>query len=295
METSHFGGNIKIFHATTRPDRVLFVKMSHNLDLIQIDKFKNSVSISKQCASSEDVIFIAHIGYDCLRCLHEAKQEQEPRCSYIKLLNILLSEKYCVKIRGDCSRLEGRLRHACGEVKNKFKGNSGASHRNLVQSELNLAVKRKEVVTTAELVTQIRKAEGKSNALLKENEVLKARCEELFSKWMECKAKKEEAAEDLAEANATVDSLFAENGKLYSYVDFGNNGKTLNEVGERQQRRKLKELKTNVERALWFAETFGLTLNSVTFSEKDGSNHTLSYKKSKKSPLTISQKRSRIK
>ena len=52
--------------------------------------------------------------------------------------------------------------------------------------------------------------------------------------------------------------------------------------GKRQQRRKLKELKTNIERALWFAETFGLTLNSVTFSEKDGSNHTLSYEKSEK-------------
>ena len=63
------------------------------------------------------------IGYDCLRCLHEAKQErllQEPFCSYIKLLNILLSKKYCVKIREDCSRLEGRLRRACGAVKNKF-------------------------------------------------------------------------------------------------------------------------------------------------------------------------------
>ena len=31
---------------------------------------------------TEDIIFTVHIGYDCLRCLHEAKQErllQEPR------------------------------------------------------------------------------------------------------------------------------------------------------------------------------------------------------------------------
>ena len=32
--------------ATTRPDRFLFVKMSDNLDLIQIEKFKNPVSVS---------------------------------------------------------------------------------------------------------------------------------------------------------------------------------------------------------------------------------------------------------
>lgn len=31
-----------------------------------------------------------------------------------------------------------------------------------------------------------------------------------------------------------------------------------------------------------FAETFGLSLNSVIFSGKDGSNHTLSYEKSPK-------------
>ena len=80
-----------------------------------------------------------------------------------------------------------------------------------------------------------------------------------------------------------------ENEKLHAYikklgenVDFGNNGKTINEVGERHQRRKLKELKTNVEKALWFTETFGLSLNSVTFSGKDGPKHTLSYEKSAK-------------
>ena len=50
----------------------------------------------------------------------------------------------------------------------------------------------------------------------------------------------------------------------------------------RQQKQKLKELKTNVEKALWFAETFGLSLNSIIFSGKDGSNHTLSYEKSPK-------------
>ena len=59
-------------------------------------------------------------------------------------------------------------------------------------------------------------------------------------------------------------------------------GRPLNEVGERHRRRKHKELKTNVEKALWFTETFGLSLSSVTFSGKDGPNHTLSYEKLKK-------------
>ena len=58
--------------------------MSDNLNLIQIEKFKNSVSVSddqclqyvrKQCVSSEDIIFTVHIGYDCLRCLCMAQSE----------------------------------------------------------------------------------------------------------------------------------------------------------------------------------------------------------------------------
>ena len=69
--------------------------MSDNLNLIQIEKFKNSVSVSddqclqyvrKQCVSSEDIIFTVHIRYDCLRCLHEAKQER------------LLQERYVAAI-----------------------------------------------------------------------------------------------------------------------------------------------------------------------------------------------------
>lgn len=46
MDTSHFHGNIKIFHAITRPDWFLSVKMSDDLNFIQIEKFKNSGGVS---------------------------------------------------------------------------------------------------------------------------------------------------------------------------------------------------------------------------------------------------------
>ena len=46
MDALHFRGNIKIF--TQLLDRIGFflLKMSDNLDLIQIEKFKNPVSVS---------------------------------------------------------------------------------------------------------------------------------------------------------------------------------------------------------------------------------------------------------
>ena len=52
--------------------------------------------------SSEDKIFTVHIGYDCLRDFHEARQERmlnQQRCTYIQLLNILLVVKYCNKVK----------------------------------------------------------------------------------------------------------------------------------------------------------------------------------------------------
>ena len=74
------------------------------------------------------------------------------------------------------------------------------------------------------------------------------------------------------------------NEELKSYVDklsteeipnLRNTGKEILDVGERQQRRKLKELKTSMERTLWFAETYGLSLNSASFLDKEGTAHTI--------------------
>ena len=41
--------------------------------------------------------------------------------------------------------------------------------------------------------------------------------------------------------------------------------------------RKLRELKTKAERALWFAETFGLKLTSMEFQDDSGKTHSITY------------------
>jgi hypothetical protein len=76
------------------------------------------------------------------------------------------------------------------------------------------------------------------------------------------------------------DHAFLENQELKEYLDFieettvcsscslnlENTGKPVDKVGERQKRRKVKELKTRSERALWFMESFGFKLDVVTVS-----------------------------
>ena len=73
-----------------------------------------------------------------------------------------------------------------------------------------MLLRREEAVTIADLETQRRNAEEKSNALLKANELLTALCEELYSKLIESTARKEKATEDLTEPNAIVESLYTE-------------------------------------------------------------------------------------
>ena len=76
---------------------------------------------------------------------------------------------------------------------------------------------------------------------------------------VEYEASNKDTSQDFAVGTAKTDSLVTENNKLHTYIeklrhdiDFENSGKIISQVGERQQRRKIKELKTNIERALWF-------------------------------------------
>lgn len=61
-----------------------------------------------------------------------------------------------------------------------------------------------------------------------------------------------------------------------------NTGKRISEVGGRHQYQKLKELKTKVERSLWFARTFGLNLCSVEVKNDAGVYHVLTIQMGKR-------------
>ena len=65
--------------------------------------------------------------------------------------------------------------------------------------------------------------------------------------------------------------------KIADQEGFVNSGKTFSDLRERQQRRKIRELKTYVEQALWFTEKFGLKLSSVEFKDSDGVLHDINY------------------
>lgn len=50
----------------------------------------------------------------------------------------------------------------------------------------------------------------------------------------------------------------------------GHQGRRISEVGPRQQHRHIKELREKAQKALWFAETYGLTLKTLHIEDRTG-------------------------
>jgi hypothetical protein len=267
--------------------------MSDVLNFIDTVKFKNQVRIEnnhclnyvrKGCVSTEDIVLTILVSYKWLRHLCEARKKGLT-CNFIEVLNIYLADNYCsVKIKKGCTRIEGRLRRACGEVEKKFEGKNGSAYRKLAEKETKIAVRADEVVTYAELEHELEKEKCKSQQLLIDNEILQNNCEELYSQMVKLEAKNKDAEQQDTRNQNEIEKLLKQNEQLQSYItrlgqdlEFENKSAKVTEVGDRQQRRKLKELKTRVEQALWFAKTFGLELESVSFSDLEGSSHSLNY------------------
>ena len=79
--------------------------------------------------------------------------------------------------------------------------------------------------------------------------------------------KVDEIQNESLKKDETVENLQAElvmkNDLLKSPLKAVNQGKTYEEVKDRQKARKLRTIKTAAEQALWFVRTFGLTVEKV--------------------------------
>ena len=106
--------------------------------------------------------------------------------------------------------------------------------------------------------------------LEKENVRVHERCDQLYKGLLKVEAVGKKAEEELKMTFVDQERLKKENAHLHQYLDkteeqkqFATTGKRISEVKERQQRRKLRELKTAEEKSLWFAKTIGLNLSSA--------------------------------
>jgi hypothetical protein len=139
-------------------------------------------------------------------------------------------------------------------------------------------------LTAGDLERELHELNAAKEALEEQNKRLHERSEELYERLVQADELRKKADDGLTDAKAEIEKLQNENTNLWQYFDkiseqegFKNCGKPILELKDRQQRRKIRELKTYVEQALWFAQTFGLKLSSVTFKDGSGKSHEMDY------------------
>lgn len=105
---------------------------------------------------------------------------------------------------------------------------------------------------------------------------LDVKCSKLYSDLMEAKRKQEIVADRLNNCIQEKNVLEKENTLLTTQVShlvnnackncacsLDNTSKKIDQVGQRQRQRKIKELKTKAEQALWFFESYGVSLSTM--------------------------------
>ena len=98
---------------------------------------------------------------------------------------------------------------------------------------------------------------------------------ETLSHEVECwKQELTEAEEDIQVLREEVAQLYCEHDNEKCWPEY-NTSKKVDEVSPRQKRRKLNQFRSFAEKALWFAESFGLTPQSLTLSSESDEQYTL--------------------
>lgn len=214
----------------------------------------------------------------------------------IKVLKKLFTLSYasCTLKEEAKVRVEQRLKELCNSVAKACTGTSGNKRIRLLQKVKKLAIYRCEVQDVSQLLSKIHSLEEEKVGLQEQVKTLEARCDSLLQEVAELRQDTQRAAE----LEQSCNEISYQNDKLKEYVDalvdrdcckhcdssYNNNGRTYNEVSYTQKQRKLKELKTNAERALWFLESFGFRLDTLSLIDfVSGGKATLQYNGGKKS------------
>ena len=162
-------------------------------------------------------------------------------------------------------------------------GKSGRRKIEALAKYRRMKVSRSEVMANGnELLKQV-KAKDKTITLKEEILELEERCSTLFSELLEERERCSKAEYKGREYEINIDLLKEENEHLFKYIEhieelntcrncsstLENKSHTVSEVGERQRQRKLKEVKTRAQRALWFIESYGLKIHSLSLSDSN--------------------------
>ncbi|XP_070549167.1 uncharacterized protein [Ptychodera flava] len=221
-----------------------------------------------------DICLSLEIPFTLVKVYVELKTKNK-ELSYLSLLNSSLPS--FVQVKADCKRIEKKLKKLCYDIPALFRRSRGGTEtKKLNERVFRLAVYRYEVVDVAHVLKEI-------TELRAENEHLEKRCSDLYSDLLKAKTEREKV-------EFQFESLKSQNQNLFNTIKFIEEKDLHNankcslicnprkkDVGQRQRNRQIKQLKSNVDKALWFAKSFGLQLDSVKLHEQYGQTVKLDY------------------
>ena len=149
-----------------------------------------------------------------------------------------------VAIRSDCERLEKCLQLRATEICNLYTKTKGRRKYEMIKKCMRVFVKEGEVASVETAMDDVDRWKIQCDQLEK-------RVASLYEEMVEAIGSYEEKIEGVQ------DEIQDMKQQLYSSPE-ANTGKPIIEVEARQARRQLNKVKTYTEKALWFADIFGL-------------------------------------
>lgn len=274
--------------------------MSEVLNIHEYLKFQSKISFSTEgCLNylrrqnSREVFITFSIPCDILIRWRELKVLKKLPVSYVELLYLSQSVPGCFLKEEAKVRVEKRLAELCSSAASFCSGISGSKRVKRRQQVKKLAIHRHEVQDVNNLLSTVQCLEKENAELQEKVKTLENKCESLLKEVADFT----KDVHRLAELEESFMVLSDENNEFQEYVqklldkescnhcdhNYTNKGATYDQVSYTQKRRKLKELKTKAETALWFLETFGFKLDKLSLTDLSGDKVSLEYNGATKS------------
>ena len=201
----------------------------------------------------------------------------------------LSAVKLPISIKPDADRVEECIRTATSMAYHQSKGLRGYQRVSFLEKRRSVKVFLSELLNVSSLQAHLKKCEEDKEELQHQLWELDDRCAALLQELLS-------ARDEIKILESEANQAFMENKELIEYIkhieesltcgncstSLENTEKPIHEVGERQGRRIVKELKTQSERALWFLESFGFKLDSVKVKDVNGKITEINYKEDRR-------------
>ena len=232
-----------------------------------------------------DILYCIRIPYSVCKDWHDVAGTSSEK--YSSLLHEYLIENHCLNLKQDTHpRLGERLRRECPRISKKFKNIGGNQRRNLLNKVFTLNIRREELLTFPEVDAvhgALDDALKAVSSLEEKISTLEEQIHQLYDELNDCKLASDAQSKQLENEINKSNNLLETNEGLQTYVEHlcgisvGVADKSLTKpfssCSRSYQLRRLKECKSRAGCALWFIDTYGLKLDSLTLKDDKGDSH----------------------